>query len=70
MVWKNYNLTLINAGQGGSKKCKPIPALPCGAGLKSRPIPTPPPLRDGENAHGVKRGGAGQARLGKIAIPN
>ena len=25
-------------GRGGSKKCKPIPAPPRGAGLKSRPI--------------------------------
>lgn len=25
-------------GQGGSKKYKPIPALPHGVGLKSRPI--------------------------------
>ena len=57
------------AGHGGSKKCKPIPAPPCGAGLKSCPIPAPPPLRGGENLHGAKRGGAGQAGRGKIAIP-
>ena len=57
------------AGRGGSKKCKPIPVLPRGAGLKSRPIPTPPPLRGGENPHGAKRGGVGQVRWGKIAIP-
>ena len=56
-------------GRGGSKKYKPIPAPPHGAGLKSRPIPAPPPLRDGENPQGAKRGGAGQARRGKIAIP-
>ena len=56
-------------GRGGSKKCKPIPALPRGAGLKSRPIPAPPPLWGGENPHGPKRGGAGQAGRGKIAIP-
>ena len=51
------------AGRGGSKKCKPIPAPPRGAGLNSHPIPAPPPLRGGENSHGsgegrVKRGGA------------
>ena len=39
-------------------------------GLKSRPIPTPPPLRGGENPHGTKWGGAGQAGRGKITIPN
>ena len=56
-------------GGGGSKKCKPIPAPPRGAGLKSHPIPAPPPLRDGENPHGAKQEGAGQAGRGKIAIP-
>ena len=56
-------------GLGGSKKCKPIPAPPRGAGLKSCPIPSPSPLRGGENPHGAKRGGAGQAGRGKIAIP-
>ena len=56
-------------GGGGSKKCKPIPAPPRGAGLKSCPIPAPPPLRGGENPQGAKRGGAGQAGRGKIAIP-
>ena len=57
-------------GRGGSKKCKPIPAPPLDAGLKSHPIPAPSPLRGGENPHGAKRGGAGQAGRGKIAIPN
>ena len=57
------------AGRGGSKKCKPIPAPPRDAGLKSHPIPAPPSLQGGENLHGVKRGGAGQAGRGKIAIP-
>ena len=57
-------------GWGGSKKCKPIPASPRGAGLKSHPIPAPSPLRGGENPHGAKRGGTGQAGRGKIAIPN
>ena len=47
-------------GQGGSKKSKPIPTLPHGAGLKSCPIPTAPPLRGGENPRGTKLGGAGQ----------
>ena len=56
-------------GRGGSKKCKPIPAPPCGVGLKSHPIPAPPPLRGGENPHGAKWGGVGQAGRGKIAIP-
>ena len=56
-------------GRDGSKKCKPIPVPPRGAGLKSRPIPTPTPLWGGENLHGAKRGGAGQAGRGKIAIP-
>ena len=57
-------------GRGGSKKCKSIPAPPRGAGLKSCHIPAPSPLRGGENPHGAKRGGAGQAGRGKIAIPN
>ena len=57
-------------GRGGSKKCKSIPAPPRGAGLKSLPIPAPPPLRGGENPHGAKRGGTGQAGRGKIAIPS
>ena len=57
------------AGRDGSKKCKPIPPPPHGAGLKSRPIPAPPPLRSGENLHGAKRGGAGQAGRDKIASP-
>ena len=56
-------------GWGGSKKCKPIPTPPRGAGLKSRSIPAPSPLRDRENPHWMKRGGAGQAGQGKIAIP-
>ena len=47
-------------GQGGSKKSKPIPALPYGVGLKSCPIPAPPPLRGGENPCRAKLGGAGQ----------
>ena len=57
-------------GWGGSKKCKPIPIPPYDAGLKSHPIPVPPPLRGGENPHGAKQGGTGQAGRGKIAIPN
>ena len=47
-------------GQDGSKKSKRIPTLSRGAGLKSCPIPTPPPLWGGENLRGAKRGGAGQ----------
>ena len=46
-------------GRGGDKKCKPIPAPPHDAGLKSHPIPAPPHLQGGENLHGAKRGGAG-----------
>ena len=57
-------------GHDGSKKCKPIPAPPRGAGLKSHPIPASPPLQDGKNSHEAKRGGAGQAGRGKIAIPS
>ena len=57
-------------GQGGSKKSKPIPALPCGAGLKSCPIPTPPPLRVGENPRGAKLGGAGQNCHPETACPH
>ena len=56
-------------GWSESKKCKPIPAPPRGAGLKSHPIPAPSSLRDGENPYGAKRGGAGQAGRDKIAIP-
>ena len=43
-------------GQVRSKKSKLIPAHPYGAGLKSRLIPAPPPLWDGENPHGIKQG--------------
>ena len=53
------------AGQGRSKKFKPIPALPRGAGLKSHPILTPSPLRGGENQHRAKQEGASQAGQGK-----
>ena len=57
-------------GWAGSKKCKPIPAPPCGVDLKSCPIPAPSPLWGGENPHKAKQGGAGQAGQGKIAIPS
>ena len=43
-------------GGVGLKSQKPIPAR--GAGLKSRPIPAPPPLWGKENPHEVERGGA------------
>ena len=49
----------VEMGRGGSKKSKPILTPPYGAGLKSRPIPAPPPLQGGENPHEVKWGGAG-----------
>ena len=58
------------AGQGGSKKCKPIPTPSRGAGLKPHPIPAPPPLRGGENPHGAKRGGVGQAGQGRAKLPS
>ena len=44
-------------GQGESKNSKPISVPSHGAGLKSCPIPTRPPLRGRENPHGVKQGG-------------
>ena len=54
-------ITLSNAGRGGdgkerggSKKSKPFPAPPRGAGLKSCHIPIPPPLRGKKNPHGTK----------------
>ena len=56
-------------GRGESKKCKPIPVPLRSVGLKSRPIPAPSPLQGGENPHGAKRKGAGQAERGKITIP-
>ena len=52
-----------------SKMFKTIPASPRNAGLKSCSMPTPSPLRDGENLHGAKRGRVGQVRRGKIVIP-
>ena len=48
------------AGRGGSKKSKPIPTSPRGAGLKSCPIPAPAPMWGGENPCESKRGGAGK----------
>ena len=54
----------------GSKKCKPIPAPPQGARLKSPFIPTPPPLRDDKNPLRAMRGRTGQAGQSKIVIPN
>ena len=64
---KNYNYNLLDgagwgwgrAGWGGSKKSKPIPTSPRGAGLKYCPIPAPPPLRGGKNPRWAKRGEAG-----------
>ena len=43
----------------GFKKSKPITTPPYGVGLKSLPIPAPPPLRGGKNPRGTKRGWAG-----------
>ena len=57
-----FNKTIPRGGDGAGRG---------GAGwVKSHPIPAPPPLRGGENPHGAKRGGAGQAEQCKIAIPN
>ena len=57
-------------GQVRSKKSKLILTHPYGAELKSRLIPAPPPLWDGENPHGIKQGEVGQAGRGKIVIPS
>jgi len=46
-------------GRCGSKKSKPIPVLPHGAGLKSCPIPALPTLQGEENSCGAKRKGVG-----------
>ena len=43
---------------GGSKKSKPILALPRSVRLKSCSIPASPPLWGGENLHGAKQEGA------------
>ena len=53
-----FNSYQCGAGQSrlGLKRLNPSP--PHGARLKSRPISTPPPLRDGENPCGIKRGEA------------
>ena len=55
-----FNPYQCGAGRVGFKKSKPIAVPSCDARLKSHPIPAPPPLRDGENLCGAKRGGAGQ----------
>ena len=52
----------------GLKSLNSSPHSPCGAGLKSRTIPTPPPLRGGKNSCRVKRGGVGKVGWGKITI--
>ena len=53
-------------GRGGCKKCKPIPTLSHGVDLKSCLISVLPPLQDGKKP----REETGQARRGKIVIPN
>ena len=59
-------ITLSNAGRGGSKKSKPIPAPPHGAGLKFCSIPAPPPLPGI-----VGRGGlAGRGKIDIRTIPH
>ena len=55
-----FNLYQCGVGRVGSKKSKPISASPHGMGLKSCPIPAPPPLRGQENPRGAKRRGAGR----------
>ena len=60
-----FNSYQCRVGQLRSKKSKSIPALPCpalscgGVGLKSYPIPAPPPLWGGENLRESKQGGEG-----------
>ena len=49
----------VGMGKGESTKSKLIPAPSYGARLKSCPILAPPPLRDGENLRGAKRGESG-----------
>ena len=58
----------VGMGQVRSKKSKLIPAHPYGAGLKSRLIPAPPPLWDGENPHGIKQGEG--VKLGGAKLPS
>ena len=70
-----FNFYQCKAGHGWgkagwAKKYKPIHTPPHGTWLKSRPIPTPPPLQGGENPRVVKWGEVGQAGPGKIANPN
>ena len=51
-----FNPYQYKVGWGESKKSKLIPLLPRGAGLKSPPIPVPPPLRGERSREGwVKR---------------
>jgi len=59
------------AGWGGSKNSKPIPASPCSAGQKSRPIPALLPLQGGENQRGAKRGRVkwGGAKFSSLILP-
>ena len=69
---KIYNLTIIKTGHDkvGLKSLNPSRPIPsCDTRLKSHLIPTPSPLRDGENSHRTKQGGVGQAGLGKSVIP-
>ena len=65
----NKTIPQVGAGLKSVNPSPPRPAPPRDAGRKSHPIPASPPLRGGENPHGAKRGGAGQAGRGKIAIP-
>ena len=53
------------AGQVRSKKSKPISASPRGAGQKSIPISSPPPLQGGKNLHGAKRD---RAKLSSLIV--
>ena len=53
-------------GRDGSKKSKPIPAPPRGAGLKFPPIPTPQPLLGGETRG--EQSGEGRVKRGRTKL--
>ena len=64
----NKTIPRGGAGQGGSKKCKSIPAPPRSAGLKSHPIPAPSPLRDGKNPYGEGRVKRSRSKLPSLIV--
>ena len=65
-----FNPRQCGVGRVGSKKSNAIPTPPCGVGLKSHLILTPPPLWDWENSCGVKRGGLSQVGRGGAKLPS